>query len=276
MSNDNISIDGSIDAGWTSYYNSDMSETVDVHDSEDGGSVDNQFIPKEADLEELNDSQREIIAAAGANVNLSSSQLADKLDVTPAHVRNVLQENVPNWYDNMFKESGSSSKYGRGPDYDYEEIYALVEDNGHMSAQEVADSVGCSQKTARKALNEGVEDGRLRTVKGYGSYHGRTSVYFPAESDTDAAESESVEDECETTDSANLSVTEPETVEMELEEEEPTAGGGTFTDGDKEALNGLFGDSVATGELEAAIDAMKAIAVHQETVDALEVIEDYL
>jgi len=281
-----INVEGSVDAAWNSYYRSEkhgdtMSETVDVHDSEGTGSVENEYIPREVDAESLTERQEAIIKAATTNPNRTCGEIGEKLGYDQSGVSRVLRKKAPHWYKNIFKEKGASSQ---GEDarqrggYNTREMLSVVHNKGAAKASEVADVVGCTPKTARKKLTDAADGDEIRIEKGYKDYSGQARVFVSerSENGTDGSHDVSAEDECEGMDSASLSVTEPETVEMEWQEEPTDQGEGTFTEGDKEALNELFGESVATDELQAVIEAMKATATNEETVNALCVVEDYL
>jgi G:T/U-mismatch repair DNA glycosylase len=284
-----INVEGSVDAAWNSYYRSEkhgdtMSETVDVHDSEGTGSVENEYIPREVDAESLTERQEAIIKAATTNPNRTCGEIGEKLGYDQSGVSRVLRKKAPHWYKNIFKEKGASSQ---GEDarqrggYNTREMLSVVHNKGAAKASEVADVVGCTPKTTRKKLTDAADGDEIRIENGYKDYHGRAQVFVSERDTEDSNGSDESVDEVEPTDNATLSVTEPETVEMEWQEESTEQGEGTFTEGDKEALQDLFtkpvnSDSVATDELQAVIEAMKATATNEETVNALCVVEDYL
>jgi len=150
--NDNVDVDGELDIGYSSYWNSEehgtMSKTVSGTTEDDKGEQTIETIPKEVTIDDLTDLQERVIREAAKNPDLSTSDVAERAGCSVDYPKSTLRDKCPNWYENVFKERGNSKKLGRPRKDSTDSQEDSVEQSQEVSDSELPPEV----ETACKAL----------------------------------------------------------------------------------------------------------------------------
>ena len=93
IDDDNVTVEGSIDAGWTSYAGD--GETVGVSDADEEGEVTHEVLPSDVDPEDLTATQHEILERAAVGSWESQATLADAVGVSRQTVSRTLLKHAP-------------------------------------------------------------------------------------------------------------------------------------------------------------------------------------
>ena len=230
--NNNITIEGEIDAGWSQYgVPPQKGETVDATPKEEEGKEKMFFIPEEAD-DDLSDKEHEIIEAAVINADYTLRELADVLDWSTWTIQDVLTDQVPEWYETTFKQSGRSSlspsskasqkksqkesnkksqkesQKDEKKDAEYKfpnptkkvedsEFFDLIDRAGEVTANLCAEEFDITKEAVRQRLNKLSEEGYLEYEVGPEGYQHQQKVYTFSEGDGEGKEES--EDEIKTT-----------------------------------------------------------------------------
>jgi hypothetical protein len=156
---DNVEVKGELDAGWTSYYDSNehghMSETIDGTTDDDKGKELTDILPSDIDPDDLTDQQQTVLEAAISNPYQAATDI-DKIVGSKNYTYQVLQNKAPEFYENVFKKRGTSPKGGyteselnresESDDSDEERTEEDIETNVE-SAQTGAESIQTEQPT---------------------------------------------------------------------------------------------------------------------------------
>jgi hypothetical protein len=105
----NVNVEGSIDAGWSSYWPPDEQdgETVAASDDTTTGTMNTEFWPSHINPGELTDKQRETLRLAFEDPTRTASEIDDMIG-GQQYANSILRDKVPEWYEDVFKESGGS------------------------------------------------------------------------------------------------------------------------------------------------------------------------
>ena len=93
IDDDNVTVEGSVNAGWTSYAGD--GETVGVSDADGDGEVTHEVLPADVDPEGLTDTQRQIIERAAVGSWESQTALAVAVGVSLQTVSRTLRTHAP-------------------------------------------------------------------------------------------------------------------------------------------------------------------------------------
>jgi len=100
---------GPIDLSWqTAPWNQD-GETIEKPTENQEGTISMTELPSEVNKDELTDLQEKIIRTAVRNPELSTSQIDEIAECGKHYSSNILNEKVPEWYENTFKKTGKST-----------------------------------------------------------------------------------------------------------------------------------------------------------------------
>jgi len=100
----NVSVDGAIEAGFTSY-------GVPKQTSEDeNGEIETNIWPEHIDSEELTDTQREVLQIAFSNPTLTVKKVEQRAGVSRGYASRLLRDKVPDWYENQFKSDVAKAR----------------------------------------------------------------------------------------------------------------------------------------------------------------------
>lgn len=276
-----ISIDGEIDAGWTSYYDpnehgtmnsnndkkKDETRTVSVTDADGGensGDISSSMFPDEIDNpQELTERQREVILCAVQNPDVGYRQIAAMTGYTKPDT--VMKNKCPEWYEEHFKDGVTSQTDGKEErQKNRREVKKIIKSSGRVKKADLVTKSGLSRKTVT-SITQNMENNGLIEMS-FGGNRQQERVYeWVGENDAG----------CESEESKQKEKDAPDPIEVpEEEEESENELEANFSEGDKKALSTLF--STEKEELKAGIDAMKSVATHDETVAALEWVEQNL
>lgn len=178
MGNDRISVEGQIDAGFTSYgvpSQKDEGETVAGTSDDDFGDVRSEAIPEEARGKGLDEKKLKVIETAALNPRSSLKDIGVKVDHHYTYVGEILRKSCPEWYENVFKNQGKSRKDGRqvdpvvSDDYDYdiekpvsdEDILAYVEEQGGITGAELDEVCELNRSRCYERLSDLEDEGLL-------------------------------------------------------------------------------------------------------------------
>ena len=118
-----------IDASWkTAPWNGD-GQTIEKGTQTETGELTMTELPDEVDEDELTETQEQIIRAAVRNPTYSAGQIAEMTGCTESYPSRVMNNKVPNWYENTFKTTGKSTQPIRNDrlpdDADYAETHTV-------------------------------------------------------------------------------------------------------------------------------------------------------
>lgn len=131
------------------------------------------------DNKKLSEQEKRIIEKARENVDSTLDDIADRFDCSVWKIQNTLSEEVPEWYESVFKMTGKSlnSKAQQSPIYDSnneivgkvgeDDILSHIEENGYVYAQRLSDISEIDASTATKKLKSMEKDGYLNSDYGY-------------------------------------------------------------------------------------------------------------
>lgn len=105
----NVEIDGSIDAGFTSY-GVPKQTTAD-----ENGNMETKAWPDHIDKDSLTDKQRKTLELAFQNPTMTASAIDEEIG-SKQYANSILRDKVPEWYENVFKNKGESAKSGYSRD----------------------------------------------------------------------------------------------------------------------------------------------------------------
>jgi len=139
---------GTIDVSWqTAPWNRD-GETIPKETANEDGNITMTELPEEVNTEELSDMKEEIIRTAVRNIGFSCSQIDEAVGCSNGYSANTLREEVPQWYNTVFKQNGKSMDKTRNDlledEYEYpepEELESVEEESDAYDAESIADDL---------------------------------------------------------------------------------------------------------------------------------------
>lgn len=107
---ENISVEGEIDAGFSSYYDPEehgnMAQTVAGTTEDDLNDELTEVLPGDVEPEDLTDKQRTVLEEAVSNPYQSATAIDEKIGSTQ-YANKILKQKAPEFYENIFKPRSS-------------------------------------------------------------------------------------------------------------------------------------------------------------------------
>ena len=135
--------------------------------------LEGEDLPAEVNPEELSEKSKGIIREAYKNPEFSLQDVGDNTGWSNDTVRRVLVDHVPNWYQDVFKQTGSSSwsyfsdvpiteTQEKEPEVSKEKILELIEKNDGLTLYELFREIPLSVEGCRKILNSLEDMGEIK------------------------------------------------------------------------------------------------------------------
>ena len=154
IDDDNVTVKGTVDAGWTSYAGD--GETVGVSDADSEGEVTHEVLPADVNPEDLTDTQQEILKRAVLGSWASQTALADAVGVSCQTVSHTLREYAPDLNERVRmsnrergKKAGSASGGDQTDGATDEAVRAAVGEGGDGMGDDSAASTNSGMDRAR-------------------------------------------------------------------------------------------------------------------------------
>jgi len=112
MRDKKVKVDGSIDAGWKSYWES--GKTVSSTDSKER-KEETSIYPDEVDVDEITDLQKQVVFHSVMNQNYPTDKIGEIIGKDGGYVRATLKRVCPEWYEDVFKQANDGSNLGYNP-----------------------------------------------------------------------------------------------------------------------------------------------------------------